>query len=76
MWFPAPFTPAYKQIDLFIPQSDRDQTYTKLIEDLKTATDLVPWRTKAGIRSYQRSGKSITGQIGDVQRRLCTSQQR
>ena len=27
---PAPFTPAYKQTDLFIPQTNRDETYIKL----------------------------------------------
>lgn len=43
---PAPFIPAYKQTDLFIPQANRDETYNKLIEDLKIATDLVPWRTE------------------------------
>lgn len=48
---PAPFTPAYKQTDLFIPQSDRDETYKKLIDDLKVATDLVPWRTEIPVRN-------------------------
>lgn len=48
---PAPFTPAYKQTDLFIPQTNRDETYAKIIEDLKVATDLVPWRTEAGARN-------------------------
>ncbi len=48
---PAPFSPAYKQTDLFIPQANRDETYAKIIEDLKTATDLVPWRTEAGARN-------------------------
>lgn len=48
---PAPFTPAYKQTDLFIPQANRDETYAKIIEDLKIATDLVPWRTEAGVRN-------------------------
>ncbi len=43
---PAPFIPAYKQTDLYIPQANRDETYNKLIEDLKIATDLVPWRTE------------------------------
>lgn len=43
---PAPFIPAYKQTDLYIPQANRDETYNKLIEDLKIASDLVPWRTE------------------------------
>jgi hypothetical protein len=43
---PAPFIPAYKQNELFVPQMNRDSTYDKLIADLKTAEDLVPWRTE------------------------------
>lgn len=48
---PAPFIPAYKQTDLFIPQVNRDETYVKLLDDLKAATDLVPWRSEVGIRN-------------------------
>jgi starch-binding outer membrane protein, SusD/RagB family len=43
---PAPMEPSYKKADLFIPQSDRNATYDKLIADLKTAADLLPWRTE------------------------------
>lgn len=48
---PAPMVPAYKQPNLFIPKSNRDSTYDKLIEDLNIAKDLVPWRTEAGPRN-------------------------
>jgi hypothetical protein len=43
---PAPFTPSYSRTDLFIPRSNRDSTYDRLIEDLAVAKDLVPWRTE------------------------------
>src|SRR5688572_1027225 len=43
---PAPMVPAYKQTELFIPQSDRDSTYDKLIADLATAVELLPWRNE------------------------------
>lgn len=43
---PAPFTPAYKQANLVIPRSNRDSTYDRLIADLLTAEELVPWRTE------------------------------
>ncbi len=43
---PAPMIPAYKQSELFIPQSNRDSTYDKIIADLAIATDLLPWRTE------------------------------
>lgn len=43
---PAPMVPAYKLPDLFVPQSDRDSTYDKILTDLSTAIDLLPWRTE------------------------------
>jgi starch-binding outer membrane protein, SusD/RagB family len=43
---PAPMEPSYRKSDLFIPQSDRNDTYDKLIADLKTASELLPWRTE------------------------------
>jgi starch-binding outer membrane protein, SusD/RagB family len=43
---PAPMEPAYRATDLFHPQVNRDETYDKLIADLKTASDLLPWRTE------------------------------
>jgi starch-binding outer membrane protein, SusD/RagB family len=43
---PAPMVPSYQQSSLFIPRSDRDSTYDKLLADLATAIDLLPWRTE------------------------------
>jgi hypothetical protein len=43
---PAPMIPAYRQKELFIPQTNRDSTYDKIIADLLTAEDLLPWRTE------------------------------
>lgn len=43
---PAPMVPAYKQTELFIPRSDRDSTYDKILADLAVAKDLLPWRTE------------------------------
>lgn len=43
---PAPMVPAYKQPTLFVPQTNRDSTYDKLLADLATASDLLPWRTE------------------------------
>jgi starch-binding outer membrane protein, SusD/RagB family len=48
---PAPMQPAYTQKDLFYPQANRDETYDKLIADLKTASDLLPWRTEVAVRN-------------------------
>ncbi|MFD1256185.1 RagB/SusD family nutrient uptake outer membrane protein [Mucilaginibacter terrae] len=44
---PAPFIPSYKQENLFAPAANRDSTYDRLIADLATAKDLMPWRTEA-----------------------------
>ena len=43
---PAPMVPAYQQSSLFIPRSNRDTVYDQLIEDLRIAEDLLPWRTE------------------------------
>ncbi len=48
---PAPMIPAYKQTDLFIGSQNRDVTYDLILEDLKTAKALVPWRLAAGPRN-------------------------
>src|SRR5688572_24164201 len=43
---PAPMIPAYKQTELFVQSNDRDSTYDKIIGDLATAIDLLPWRNE------------------------------
>lgn len=52
---PASFEPSIDQPDLFLAKTDRDVIYDRLIEDLKTAEDLVPWRT--GVSSDERITK-------------------
>jgi len=47
---PASFVPAADAETLYGPNADRNQTYDKIIADLKTAEDLVPWRS--GIAEY------------------------
>lgn len=44
---PAPFEPAADQAELTLPKVDRDTIYNRLIADLKTAQELLPWRTEA-----------------------------
>ncbi len=41
---PAPFTPSIDQRDLALPKTDRDTIYNKILDDLKTAETLIPWR--------------------------------
>ncbi|MBN9299772.1 MAG: RagB/SusD family nutrient uptake outer membrane protein [Filimonas sp.] len=42
---PASFVPSIDQPNLFAGKLNRDTIYTQLLKDLKTAEDLVPWRT-------------------------------
>lgn len=54
---PAPFKPSIDQETLFLPKSDRDSIYIRILDDLKTAEDLVPWRNEGGIASDERLTK-------------------
>lgn len=56
---PAPLIPAYKQTNLFIPKTNRDSVYDKIIADLAIARDLVPWRTDAGPRNERLTKGAI-----------------
>jgi len=54
---PAIFEPAIDQADLYLPKTDRDQIYDRLIDDLKTAAELVPWRNDVGVAADERITK-------------------
>lgn len=43
---PQRFVPAADAETLFPANADRDQTYDQIIADLKTASELVPWRSE------------------------------
>jgi len=45
---PAQFTPSVSGQDFNLPNSDRNETLSKLLADLLQAEKLVPWRSKAG----------------------------
>lgn len=45
---PAQFEPSFAQTNLFKGKTDRDSIYEHLLDDLKLAETLVPWRTAAG----------------------------
>lgn len=81
---PAPFTPSYTRTDLFVPRSNRDSTYDRLIEDLNVAKDLVPWRkevprneriTKGAVKALRaklalfRGGYSLRNETKTMERR-------
>lgn len=56
MWgdLPAQFAPSEDIPDLNLPKTDRDIIYDRLLDDLRTAADLVPWRKAEGIADDER----------------------
>ncbi len=43
---PASFVPAADREDLFFGHTNRDSTYKQVLNDLKLASDLLPWRSE------------------------------
>ncbi|TDE15420.1 RagB/SusD family nutrient uptake outer membrane protein [Dyadobacter psychrotolerans] len=54
---PAQFEPSYVLTDLFLEKTDRDVIYDHVLEDLKLAATLVPWRNEGGIANDERITK-------------------
>ncbi|ACU02993.1 MULTISPECIES: RagB/SusD family nutrient uptake outer membrane protein [Pedobacter] len=54
---PAIFEPAIDQADLYLPKTDRDVIYDRLLDDLKLAAELVPWRNDPGVVADERITK-------------------
>jgi hypothetical protein len=54
---PAQFEPSSDQKDLNLPKTDRDIIYDHILNDLKTAEDIVPWRNEAGVAVDERIKK-------------------
>lgn len=51
---PAQFEPSEDIPDLNLPKTDRDVIYDRILDDLKLAADLVPWRKTEGISDDER----------------------
>lgn len=45
---PAQFTPSTPEQNFNLPNADRNETLTKLLDDLLLAEKLLPWRSRAG----------------------------
>lgn len=58
---PAPFEPSADQPDLYLPKTDRDSIYDRLLEDLKLAATLVPWRSETGDPSTRVTKAVVKG---------------
>lgn len=58
---PAPMVPSADQSDLYLAKEDRDVVYDKLLEDLKLAATLVPWRRESGYASTRVTKAAVKG---------------
>ncbi|SDK19268.1 Starch-binding associating with outer membrane [Pedobacter sp. ok626] len=60
---PAQFEPSADQTDLFKTKTDRDSIYNRILDDLKIAEELVPWRKESGIAIDERITKGAVKAI-------------
>jgi starch-binding outer membrane protein, SusD/RagB family len=58
---PAQFEPSADIKDLYLPKTDRDEIYDHLLEDLKTASALVPWRSESNDPSTRITKAAVKG---------------
>lgn len=56
---PAQWIPSADMTNLYQPQTNRDSIYAHLLDDLKIAEDLVPWRTDAASATATRITKGV-----------------
>lgn len=60
-WLPSSFEP-----DVYIPKTDRDTIYERILNDLAVAIPLLPWRTEAGVtneRITQGAARALRARI-------------
>lgn len=66
-WGDLPFhdVPAGDLTDTYLPKTDRDTIYDYIIEDLRVAAELVPWRTEFsdGVRLTKGAVKGLRARI-------------
>lgn len=58
---PAHFIPSADLTDIFIPKTDSDTLYDHLINDLKIAAELVPWRSKSPDQNIRITKGAVKG---------------
>jgi len=67
---PAPWIPSAEQPTLFLPKTDRDTIYDHILNDLKTAEDLVPWRTEIGALGDAADERITKGAVKALRARI------
>ncbi|WP_324670520.1 RagB/SusD family nutrient uptake outer membrane protein [Hymenobacter sp. GOD-10R] len=60
---PAPFVPSSETADLNLPQTPRDEVYDRILGDLATASQLLPWRKSSDVNAYERLTKGAAKAI-------------
>lgn len=59
---PAPFVPAADRDNLFLGHVDRDSTYARILDDLKLASELLPWRSELNVyKSFRFTRGAVKG---------------
>jgi hypothetical protein len=58
---PAHFAPAADMPSLYLGKTDRDSIYNVLIEDLRIAAEMVPWKSESGDPSTRITKAAVKG---------------
>ncbi len=62
-WGDVPFqtVPSSELETIFLAKTDRDVIYEQILDDLKTASNLVPWRSEAGVTNTRITKAAVKG---------------
>jgi len=67
---PAHWVPAAELPTLFLPKTDRDTIYDHVLNDLKVAENLVPWRTEIAALGDQPDERITKGAVKALRARM------
>ncbi len=67
---PAAFSPSAESENLFLPKTDRDTIYDRIIGDLKIASDLMPWRTEVATLGDAADERLTKGAVKALRARI------
>lgn len=67
---PAQWEPSADQPDLFLKKTDRDSIYDHILNDLKTAEDLVPWRSGVAALGDANDERITKGTVKGVRAKI------
>lgn len=62
-WGDVPFqtAPSSELETVFLAKTDRDIIYDRILDDLKTASNYIPWRSKAGVTNVRITKAAVKG---------------